>query len=319
MSTTDQFLELHKLLDLPAIAIAMAASLVIKVAQSASTRPARDPDGAWPRFRYADALPEVEPGSVRGTRQRADPRSAESNPERDSLPSISTAGACREHRRFSIAAESGSEGKAEPRPGAPGSILDRDRGSAPRRARPQAGCVFIADLFCPCLPVGLRLRCHSRGLTHGGIVVILSGFASRVGDEFQPHGSAAATAFSTSRTIPIGSARRCSCMSISASMRCWRRSRSSCRSGVLASRSRRIGPAVIGIGLRGAGGPEHLGALPALSLPAGDRRPASVSGRAPSCWPDCVAVLAGPPLIINTDAGLRSVSRRCWKTRGGWA
>ena len=36
MSTTDQFLELHKLLNLPAIAFAMAASLVIKVARSAS-------------------------------------------------------------------------------------------------------------------------------------------------------------------------------------------------------------------------------------------------------------------------------------------
>ena len=36
MSTTDQVLELHKLLDLPTTAIAMAAGLVIKVARSTS-------------------------------------------------------------------------------------------------------------------------------------------------------------------------------------------------------------------------------------------------------------------------------------------
>ena len=39
MFATEHFLELHKFLSLPAVAFAMAASLVIKVAQSASARP----------------------------------------------------------------------------------------------------------------------------------------------------------------------------------------------------------------------------------------------------------------------------------------
>jgi hypothetical protein len=38
MFSTDHFLELHKLLNLPAVAVAMAAGLVIKVAHSASAR-----------------------------------------------------------------------------------------------------------------------------------------------------------------------------------------------------------------------------------------------------------------------------------------
>lgn len=50
MFATDHFLELHKFLSLPAVAIAMTASLVIKVAQSASVRPSVIPTERGPGF-----------------------------------------------------------------------------------------------------------------------------------------------------------------------------------------------------------------------------------------------------------------------------
>ena len=50
MFITDHFLELHKFLSLPAVTIAMAASLVVKVAQSASARPSVIPTERGPGF-----------------------------------------------------------------------------------------------------------------------------------------------------------------------------------------------------------------------------------------------------------------------------
>ena len=50
MFATDHFLELHKFLNLPIVAVAMAASLVIKVTQSASARPSVVPTERGPGF-----------------------------------------------------------------------------------------------------------------------------------------------------------------------------------------------------------------------------------------------------------------------------
>lgn len=50
MFATEHFLELQKLLNLPSVAVAMTAGLVIKIAQNASARPSVIPTERGPGF-----------------------------------------------------------------------------------------------------------------------------------------------------------------------------------------------------------------------------------------------------------------------------